>query len=47
MTRSRIHRDFYYPGIRNYEDRQEVFDRLDNEAGLYGPVVLNPSQAAD
>lgn len=41
-TRARIHRDFYYPGILNYEERQMAFDKLNNESGLFGPVLLRP-----
>ena len=41
-TRARIHRDCYYPGVRNYEDRQMAFDKLNNEGGLFGPVVFRP-----
>lgn len=41
-TRLRIHQDHYYPGIMNYEPRQMAFDKLKNESGLIGPVVLRP-----
>lgn len=41
-TRSRIHRDFYYPGILNYEGWQQQFDRHHNEGGLIGPVLFRP-----
>ncbi len=41
-TRARIHRDHFFPGIRNYEERQMAFDRANNEGGLLGPVLLRP-----
>ena len=41
-TRARIHRDFYYPGELNYERHQMAFDKLNNDSGLFGPVLLRP-----
>ncbi|MCQ2390740.1 MAG: hypothetical protein MJ240_04900 [Kiritimatiellae bacterium] len=42
QTRLRIRADHYFPGISNYEPYQSNFDKLKNESGLIGPVVLRP-----